>query len=92
MKLENYRRSDVEAVVELKKMVLHQLDAIEICNWTDDIDEAVIRTETTLALFKEVRRMKIENNIGTKVDALVARLIAQGVNAQAMQFTTKKAD
>lgn len=92
MKLENYRRADVETVIELKKMVLHQIEAIEICNWTDDIEEAIIRTETMLSLLQEIRRMKLEKSLGTKLDILAARLIAQGINAQAMQFPHKKAD
>lgn len=92
MKLTNYRREDVETVVEAKKMVLHQLEAIEICNWTDDIEDAIIRTETMLSLLQEVRRMKLENSLGTKLDILAARLIAQGINAQSMQFKHKKAD
>lgn len=92
MKLTNYRREDIETVVEAKKMVLHQLEVIEICNWTDDIEEAIIRTETALSLFQEIRRMKLEKSLGTKVDILAARLIAQGINAQAMRFTHKKAD
>lgn len=92
MKLSNYRREDVEAVVEAKKMILHQIEAIEICNWMDDIEEAIIRTETMLSLLQEVRRMKLEKSLGSKMDVLAGRLIAQGINAQAMIFTHKKAD
>ena len=92
MKLANYRPSDIEVVIELKKMVQHQIGTIELCNWTDEVDEAIIRTEDMLNNLHQIRRMKYEKSIDDGTNILVARLKAQGVHAQPFKFTHKKTD
>lgn len=92
MKLQNYRKEDIELVVDLKKMALHQIEALEICNWTDDLDSAIVRIEILQETFKRLREMKYSKALGSRTEMLAAKLIAQGINAQAMQFANKKAD
>ncbi|WP_432355273.1 hypothetical protein [Sporosarcina sp. A2] len=92
MKLENYKSTDIECAVELKKMIQHQIGTIELCNWTDEVDEAIIRTEDMIRNLELLRKMKMERILDDGTNMLVARLKAQGVNAQAFKFTHKKAD
>lgn len=92
MKLENYRRSDIERAVDLKKMAAHQIEAIELCNWTDDMEEAVFRAETLLEIFRQVRVMQHMKRADSSVHALASKLTAQGIHAQAYFMAKKKAD
>lgn len=92
MKLANYRPLNIEVVLELKKMVQHQIGTIELCNWTDDLEEAIIRTEDMLRNLEMLRQMKYEKVLDDGTNYLVARLKAQGVHAQPFKFTHKKTD
>lgn len=92
MKLTNYRRQDIERAADLKKMAMHQIKALELCNWTDDMEEAVFRAETLLEMFKQVRVMQHMKRADSSTHVLAEKLIAQGINEQAMIFTHKKAD
>ncbi len=92
MKLTNYRPEDIETVIELKKMVQHQIGTIELCNWTDEVDEAIVRTEDMLNNLHQIRKMKYEKVLDDGTNILVAKLKANGIHAQAFKFTHKKAD
>lgn len=92
MKLENYRPSDIETVVEVKKMVQHQIGTVELCNWTDQIEEAITRTEDLLNNLHLLKKMRFEKLIDDKANAFVEVLKAQGITAQAFKFTHKKTD
>lgn len=92
MKLENYRPEDIETVIEIKKIVQHQIGTIELCNWTDEVDEAIIRTEDMLNNLHQIRKMKYEKVFDDNPNILVSRLKAQGIDVQAFKFTHKKAD
>lgn len=92
MRLTNYRPEDIETVIEIKKMVQHQIATIEVCNWTDEVEEAIVRTEDMLNNLHQIRKMKYEKVFDDNTNILVSRLKSQGINAQAFKFTHKKAD
>ncbi|GKV70236.1 hypothetical protein NCCP2716_27340 [Sporosarcina sp. NCCP-2716] len=92
MKLANYRRSDIEQAIELKKMIQHQISTIEMCNWTDQLEEAILRTENVLQNLQLLRQMKMEKVLDNRENMMVAKLKSQGVNAMAFRFTHKKTD
>ncbi len=92
MKLENYFSTDIEEAIELKRMIDFQIENIQRCNWTDEIDEALIRTDHVMKSLSKLREMKIVRVLDDGTNLLVSRLKAQGINAQAVKFTHKKAD
>lgn len=92
MKLANYFSTDIEEAIELKKMIHFQIENIKRCNWTDEIDEALIRTDDLKNSLSKLREMKIERVLNDGTNLLVAKLKAQGINAQAVKFTHKKAE
>lgn len=92
MKLEDYRRSDIDLAIERKKWIQHQIEMIEKCNWTDDVEEAMVRTEDMLRNLQLLRQMKVEKVLDNRENMMVAKLKAQGVNAMAFRFTHKKTD
>ncbi|VDG98868.1 Uncharacterised protein [Lysinibacillus sphaericus] len=92
MKLANYFSTDIEEAIEIKKMIHIQLENIKRCNWTDEIEEALIRTDDLKNSLSKLREMKIERVLDDGTNSLVSRLKSQGVYAQAFKFTHKKAD
>lgn len=92
MKLANYCSTDIEEAVELKKMIHIQIENIKRCNWTDEIEEALIRTDDLKNNLVKLREIKIERVFHDGTNILVSKLKAQGINAQALKFTHKKAD
>lgn len=92
MKLANYFSTDIEEAIEIKKMIEIQIEKIKRCNWTDEIEEALIRTDDLKNSLSKLREMKIERVLNDGTNLLVAKLKAQGINAQALKVTHKKAD
>lgn len=91
MKLGNYQPQDMESVIEFKKLIQHHIEKIEQCNWTDEIDEALIRSENLQKCLVQLRKMKMEKVLDGS-NFLAEKLKAQGINAVSFKFTHKKAD
>ncbi|BAQ11350.1 hypothetical protein OXB_2879 [Bacillus sp. OxB-1] len=92
MKLENYRKEDIEEVIELKKMAQHQINKVELHNWTDDIDKAINRTLALYQLFSKIRSLKNAQSDERKMEFLAAKLAMGGIQVQSIHFGHKKTD
>lgn len=92
MKLENYKSEHIDDVVELKKLIQHQIENIEKCNWLDQVDEAIIRTLNVYESLQKIRVMKNEKQYDSKLSFLAAMLQGQGCNVHAIKFSHKKTD
>ncbi|QTD41949.1 hypothetical protein [Sporosarcina sp. Te-1] len=79
-------------VIEHKKMIQHQLDNIERCNWTDEIDDAIVRTLSVYESLQKIRVMKNEKHCDSKMNFLAAMLQGQGVKVQVVHYGHKKTD
>lgn len=92
MRLKDYKSSDIEEVIEIKGMALHQLEAIEKCIWTDSIEEATARAFHLFEELCKIRKMKQEAEKEKNFSFLVAKLSEMGVHAHAIKFGHKKTD
>lgn len=88
MKQTNYRRDDIADALETKRMILHQLEKIEVNLWTDDIEAAIQRTaDMHLALVKLTRMQSSK-----RVENICSLLNAHNYGVQIINFKRKKAD
>lgn len=92
MKLEDYKSEDIEEVIELRGMALHQLESIERCLWIDSIDEATARAFDLFEQLRKIRRMKHSKEDVKDFGFLMSKLQAAGVQAHIIHFRHKKTD
>ena len=92
MRLEDYKSSDIEDVLERKGMALHQLEAIERCIWTDNMNEACARIANLHESMQKVRVMKNEKTDEKNFSFLMNKLMAAGVHSTVIHFEHKKTD
>lgn len=92
MKLENYRKQDIEESIETRREALHHLMEVEKHLWTDDIEEAIKRTvDMHLALVK-LSRMQSVKCTEDKFNRLYKHLNAHGIHVQMIHFRQEKTD
>ncbi|MHC8517034.1 hypothetical protein [Sporosarcina sp. ITBMC105] len=92
MREQDYKSEDIEEVIELKGMALKQLEAIERCIWTDNVNEATARITHLYQCMQRVRVMKNAKTDERNFSYLLAKLSAMGVNAHSIKFVHKKTD
>ncbi|WP_252503238.1 hypothetical protein [Sporosarcina sp. Marseille-Q4943] len=92
MRAEDYKSEDIEDVIELKGMALHQLENIERCLWMDSIDEATLRALNLLEQVWAIRKKKYAKQKEKDFGFLMNKLRAAGVHAEIIKFEHKKTD
>lgn len=92
MKLENYKRTDLEDALDMKRMALHQIEQIEKCIWTDDVDQAAVRAFNLYETMKKLGDMKQAKREEENFSFLLNKLMASGVHASIIHFEHKKTD
>ena len=88
MKLENYKRDDITDALEIKKLILHQLEQIEMNVWTDDIDTAIQRTVDMHLMFVNHTRMQSSK----RIENICNVLKMHNIGVQIINSKHKKAD
>ncbi len=93
MNVETYMKEDMENVLELKKMALQQLKAIELCLHNDSIEEATARGFHLFEQLRLIRKMKHATQ-ENKMDFgfLMNKLQAGGTKAHLVNFGHEKTD
>lgn len=92
MRLEDYKSSDIEEVIELKGMALDQISAIEKAIWLDNINEACARIANLYDSMQKVRVMKNAKTDEKNFSFLMNKLMAAGVHSSVIRFEHKKTD
>jgi len=90
MKLQDYKKEDVAEMMELKKLVLHQNEKIEMNLWSDSIDEAIARTLNQYQTLQKLRVMKSAKEYEEKLQSLCNELKRKGVTFQTIPYCRHK--
>ncbi len=88
MKLENYRKEDVDEAIEARREALHHLMAAEKYLWTDDIEEAIKHTVDMHLSLIELNKMQSRK----RLDDLIAEFKGDGITIEIKAFKRKKTD
>lgn len=92
MSLENYKRTDLEDVLDMKQMALHQIKQIERCLLADEVDQGAVRAHNLFTTMKKLGDMKQEKQDEKNFSFLLNKLMASGVHASIIHFEHKKTD
>ncbi|MEK3935974.1 hypothetical protein MKY41_11655 [Sporosarcina sp. FSL W7-1349] len=92
MKLENYKRTDIEDVLDMKRMSLHQIEQIEKCLWLDEIDQGMVRAYNLFQTLSRIRDLKVSKKKGSGMTLLINKLNEDGVACCSIKFEHKKTD
>ena len=88
MKLENYKRDDITDALEIKRMILHQLEQIEMTVWTDDVDASIQRTVDMHLMFVNLTRLQSSK----RLEDAFRKAGMNGIHVSLINFGHKKAD
>ncbi|MEK5038822.1 hypothetical protein [Sporosarcina sp. FSL K6-3457] len=88
MKLENYKRDDISDVLEIKRMILHQLESIETNLWTDNVDEALKRTVDMHLSLVSLTRLQSSK----RLEDAFRKAGMNGIHVSLINFGHKKTD